>query len=415
MRIGIFTDAYAPYISGVVTSELMLKKALEKKGHQVYIVTINLESFSYDYDEKERVYRIPGIPIGINELRQSGVYPLRAIKKIKKWNLDVIHTQTEFAMGTFARVLGSQFDIPVVHTYHTMYEDYVHYVTKGYFDGISKKIIEYITKFYCDKTIQELIVPTKKTYDLFKEKYKFNRNIHVIPTGIEIERFYKEKLKKEKLIKLRESLNLKEDDIVVLSLGRISSEKRIDFLLKNHSSLLKKNKNYKLLVVGDGPELEEYKRLVNKLKIEDSVIFTGKIAWTEVPYYYGISDIFATASDSETQGLTVVEAMAASIPVVALDDDAFRNVVIDGLCGYLFKNKKDYLNVMHKLLQDKEKRETMGNQARINSETYSSKYFAERILDVYKLALKGKSKNKSFFARFKRVIEKGINGKNNNR
>lgn len=411
MRIGIFTDAYAPYISGVVTSELMLKKALEKKGHQVYVVTINLESFSYDYDEKERVYRIPGIPIGINELRQSGVYPLRAIKKIKKWNLDVIHTQTEFAMGTFARVLGSQFDIPVVHTYHTMYEDYVHYVTKGYFDGISKKIVEYITKFYCDKTIQELIVPTKKTYDLFKEKYKFSRNIHVIPTGIEIERFYKEKLKKEKLNKLRESLNLKEEDVVVLSLGRISSEKRIDFLLKNHSSLLKKNKNYKLLVVGDGPELDEYKKLVHKLKIEESVIFTGKVPWNEVPYYYGISDIFATASDSETQGLTVVEAMAASIPVVALDDDAFRNVVIDGLCGYLFKNKKDYLNVMHKLLQDKEKRETMGNQARINSETYSSKYFAERVLDVYRLALKDKPKSKSYFARIKKAFQNGIKGK----
>ena len=411
MRIGIFTDAYSPYISGVVTSELMLKKALEKKGHQVYVVTINLESFSYDYDEKERVYRIPGIPIGINELRQSGVYPLRAINKIKKWNLDVIHTQTEFAMGTFARVLGSQFDIPVVHTYHTMYEDYVHYVTKGYFNGISKKIIEYITKFYCDKTIQELIVPTKKTYDLFKEKYKFDRNIHVIPTGIEIERFYKEKLKKEKLEKIKESLNLSKNDIIALSLGRISSEKRIDFLLKNHISLLKKNKNYKLLIVGDGPELEEYKKLVNKLKIEESVIFTGKIPWNEVPYYYGISDLFVTASDSETQGLTVVEAMAASIPVVALDDDAFRNVVIDGLCGYLFKNKKDYLNVMHKLLQDKEKRETMGKQARINSETYSSKYFAERVLDVYKLAIKDKPKNKSFFARFKRTFEKGIHGK----
>ena len=415
MRIGIFTDAYAPYISGVVTSELMLKKALEKKGHQVYIVTVNLESFSYDYDEKERVYRIPGIPIGINELRQSGFYPLRAIKKIKKWNLDVIHTQTEFSMGTFARVLGSQFDIPVVHTYHTMYEDYVHYVTKGYFDGISKKIIEYITKFYCDKTIQELIVPTKKTYDLFKEKYKFDRNIHVIPTGIEIERFYKEKLKKDKLLRIKQCLNIKEDDNVILYLGRISCEKRVDFLIKNHVNVLKKNENCKLLIVGDGPELEEYRKLAYKLKIDDSVIFTGKVPWDEAPYYYGLADIFATYSDFETQGLTVVEAMAASVPVVALDDDAFRNVVIDGLCGYLFKNKKDYLNVVHKLLQDKEKRETMGKQARINSETYSSKYFAERVINVYKLALKDKPKNKSFFARFKRTFEKGIYGKNNNR
>lgn len=411
MRIGIFTDAYSPYISGVVTSELMLKKALEKKGHQVYVVTVNLESFTYDYNEKERVYRIPGIPIGINELRQSGVYPLRAINKIKKWNLDVIHTQTEFAIGTFARVLGKQFDIPVVHTYHTMYEDYVHYVTKGYFDGISKKIIEYITKFYCDKTIQELIVPTKKTYDLFKEKYKFDRNVHIIPTGIETERFYKEKLKKEKLLKLKKSLNLSEDDVVLLYLGRISCEKRVDFLIKNHVNIIKKNKNCKLLIVGDGPELEEYKKLTCKLKIEDSVIFTGKVPWNEVPYYYGISDIFATYSDFETQGLTVVEAMAASLPVVALDDDAFRNVVIDGLCGYLFKGKKDYLNVIYKLLLDKEKRKVMGSQARINSEAYSSKYFAERVLDVYKLALKGKSKNKSFFARFKRTLKKGIYGK----
>jgi 1,2-diacylglycerol 3-alpha-glucosyltransferase len=410
VRIGIFTDAYAPYISGVVTSEVMLKKALEKKGHQVYVVTVNLESFKYEYDEKTRVYKIPGIPVGINELRQSGVYPIRAINKIKKWNLDVIHTQTEFAIGTFARVLGKQLDIPVVHTYHTMYEDYIHYVTKGYFDGISKKIVEYITKFYCDTTIEELIVPTKKTYDLFKEKYKYDRNVHVIPTGIEIERFYREKLNKEKILNLKKKLGLLNDN-VILYLGRISCEKRIDFLIKNQVNLIKKVNNCKLLIVGDGPELEEYKRLVSKLKIEDNVIFTGKVPWEEVPYYYAISDIFATNSDFETQGLTVIEAMAAGLPVVALDDDAFRNVVIDGLTGYLFKNKKDYQNVIFKLFQDKGSREQMGNQARINSETYSSKYFAERVLSVYKLAMKGSSKNKSFFARLKGTIKKGIYGK----
>jgi len=410
VRIGIFTDAYAPYISGVVTSEVMLKKALEKKGHQVYVVTVNLESFKYEYDEKTRVYKIPGIPVGINELRQSGVYPLRAIKKIKKWNLDVIHTQTEFAIGTFARVLGKQLDIPVVHTYHTMYEDYIHYVTKGYFDGISKKIVEYITKFYCDKTIEELIVPTKKTYDLFKEKYKYDRNVHIIPTGIEIERFYKEKLNKDKILNLKKKLGLLNDN-VILYLGRISCEKRIDFLIKNHVNLTKKFENCKLLIVGDGPELEEYRKLVSKLKIEDNVIFTGKVPWDEVPYYYAISDVFATNSDFETQGLTVIEAMAAGLPVVALDDDAFRNVVIDGLTGYLFKNKKDYLNVIFKLFQDKKIIENMGNQARINAETYSSKYFAERVLNVYKLALKGRKKNKTFFSRLKNIVKKGIYGK----
>jgi 1,2-diacylglycerol 3-alpha-glucosyltransferase len=291
-----------------------------------------------------------------------------------------------------------------------MYEDYIHYITKGYFDGPSKKIVEYLTKFYCDKTIDELIVPTKKTYDLFKEKYKYDRNVHIIPTGIEIERFYKEKLNKDKVLNLKKKLGLLNDK-VILYLGRISCEKRIDFLIKNQVNLIKKINNCKLLIVGDGPELDEYKKLVSKLKIEDHVIFTGKVPWNEVPYYYAISDVFATNSDFETQGLTVIEAMAAGIPVVALDDDAFRNVVIDGLTGYLFKNKKDYLNVIFKLFQDNKIMDNMGNQARINAETYSSKYFAERVLSVYRLALKGKNKNKSFFSRFKSTIKKGIYGK----
>ena len=189
MRIGIFTETYTPYISGLVTSELMLKKALEKKGHEVYVVTANLTNFHYDYDEKEKILRIPGIPTGIYDSRLTSIYPIKAINKIKSWNLDVIHSQTEFAIGTFARLFAKQYNIPIVHTYHTMYEDYVHYITKGHFDKSSKKLVEYLTKFYCDKTITELIVPTKKAYDLFKKKYNVERNIHIIPTGIEVERF----------------------------------------------------------------------------------------------------------------------------------------------------------------------------------------------------------------------------------
>lgn len=411
MRIGIFTDTYPPFINGVSTSIKMLENALRKKGHKVYIVTVNPKDMKYIYEDNGRIIRIPGIPIGIYDYRLTTLYPVRAVNKIKKWNLDIIHTHTEFGIGTFARVIGKQLDIPVIHTYHTMYEDYVHYITKGYFDGPSKKIVEYLTKFYCDKTIQELIVPTKKTYDLFKEKYKYDRNVHIIPTGIEIERFYKEKINSNKLNELKEKLKINKDDIVILFLGRIASEKNVEFLIKNHVNLIKKNKKCKLVIVGDGPDLENYKKLTSKLKISDNVIFTGKVPWTEVPLYYSLADIFTTASHTETQGLTVIEAMAASLPVVALDDDAFRNVVIDGLSGYLFKNKKDYLNVMFKLIISKEMRENMGNQGRINSEVYSSKYFAERVISVYKLALKGRSKNKSFFSRFKRTFKKGIYGK----
>ena len=192
MRIGIFTDAYTPYISGVVTSEVMLKQALEKLGHTVYVVTANLEKFKYTYDEKEKVLRVPGVVLGIYDARLTGIYPIKAIKKVKSWDLDVIHSQTEFGIGTFARIFAKQYNIPVVHTYHTIYEDYIHYITKGYFKKTSIKLAEYISKFYGDTTANKLIVPTKKTYDLFKEKYKVDKEIHIIPTGIDVERFYRE-------------------------------------------------------------------------------------------------------------------------------------------------------------------------------------------------------------------------------
>ena len=174
MRIGLFTDTYPPFINGVSTSVFMLKKALEKQGHQVYVVTVNNKSLRYRLDENGTVLRIPGIPIGIYDYRLTGIYPVRAINTIRKWKLDVIHSHTEFGIGTFARAFAKQFNIPLVHTYHTMYEDYVHYITKGYFNKSSKKIVEYLTMFYCDTTANALIVPTKKTYNLFKEKYNYN-------------------------------------------------------------------------------------------------------------------------------------------------------------------------------------------------------------------------------------------------
>ena len=167
MRIGLFTDTYPPHINGVATSVSMLEAALRKKGHTVYVVTVNPENLSYNF-ENDHIIRIPGIPTGIYDYRLSGIYPIKAASKIKQLNLDIIHCHTEFGIGLFARIISRQLDIPLVHTYHTMYEDYVHYITKGYFDKSSKKLVEHLTKFYCDKTVTELIVPTKKTYDLFK-------------------------------------------------------------------------------------------------------------------------------------------------------------------------------------------------------------------------------------------------------
>lgn len=412
MRIGLFTDTYDPHINGVATSIAMLEKALRDKGHQVFVVTVNPDELSYNFENSDRIIRIPGIPTGIYDYRLSGIYPIKAVNKIKEWNLDVIHSHTEFGIGTFARIIAKRFDIPVVHTYHTMYEDYVHYITKGFFDTPSKKIVEYLTKFYCDKTAKELIVPTKKTYDLFKEKYKFDRNVHIIPTGIDVEKFHKDKINIQNQKAIRFKYNISEDDFVIIFVGRIAKEKSIEFLIENHVSIVEKNKKAKLLIVGDGPDKEELMKLTEKLKIKNNVIFTGKVPWNEIVDYYTLANVFTTASHTETQGLTLIEAMAASLPVIALDDEAFNTIVIDDLNGYLFKDKKGYKNSIEKLMKDPEKLIRMGKQARINSDAYSSKYYAERVLDVYKSALEGRDTNKKrgFFSTAKDVIKRGIKG-----
>ena len=390
MRIGIFTDTYPPYINGVSTSVYMLKKALEIKGHQVFVVTINNDSLRYKFDENNTVIRIPGLPIGIYDYRVTNIYPIRAMNIIRKWKLDVIHSHTEFSVGTFARIISRQFNIPLVHTYHTMYEDYTHYITKGYFDKSSKKIVEYLTLFYCDKTTNELIVPTKKTYDLFKQKYGVDRNIYIIPTGIEIERFYTENVDNNKVEEIRKKLSLKEDSFNIVFVGRLAKEKNVDLLLNAQKNIVEKSKNINLIIIGDGPDMDEYKKTVSKLKIDNNVIFVGKVPWETVPLYYRLADVFATASRTETQGLTVIEAMAASVAPICIDDESFRNTVIDGLNGNIFNDQKEYEKIVVELYKDRKLLNQLQKQARLNAEIHSSKYYGESVLDVYKHAIEHK-------------------------
>lgn len=387
MRVGIFTETYAPYISGLVTSEIMLKKALEKLGHEVYVVTANLESFHYEYNDEEKILKIPGIPTGIYDSRLTSIYPVKAINKIKSWNLDVIHSQTEFAIGSFARLFAKQYNIPIVHTYHTMYEDYVHYITKGHFNKSSKKLVGYLTKFYCDKTITELIVPTKKAYDLFKEKYSVKRNIHIIPTGIEIDRFYRENIDSKKLASLKKQYGIKKNDFTLIFVGRIAEEKNIPFLIDVMAKMIDKYNNLKMIIIGDGPDKESYENYSKSKGTDKNIVFTGKVPWEDVPIYYSIGDAFISASTTETQGLTIIEAMAASLPALTIDDESFSGTVIDELNGFLFKDEEECEKVIEKLLKDKSLVKVLSNGARNSAESHSSKYFAERVLDVYKIAI----------------------------
>ncbi len=401
MRIGIFTDTYPPFTNGVATSIYVLQQALEKKGHDVFIVTVNTEKFSYKFAPK--IIKVPGVPLGVYDYRLAGIYPIFIINKIKKWNLDVIHSHSIMSVGLFSRIIAKQFNIPLVHTYHTMYEEYTHYINHGFFEKTTKKLIKPVTDFYCDKTITELVVPTKKAYDLFKLKYNYQRNVHIVPTGIPLEKYYAENYEQLKINQLRKKYNINQNDFVMLFVGRLAKEKNVEFLIDNHKVILKNNKNAKLLLVGDGPGKE--KLIKRAAKIKNNVIFVGKIDYQEIGYYYQLATIFVTASTSETQGLTVFEALAASLPIVVINDESFKTAVESGFNGYSFKNKKEYQQIINNLIADKALVKLLKIQAKDSSEKHSDHYFAKRMLDVYEVAVSKNVKKEKFFDKLEKKVK----------
>lgn len=408
MRVGIFTESYPPLVNGVSTSILMLEHALTKLGHEVFIITVSDNKKDYVLENNGHILRLPSVNLAnCYDYKMTSVYPIKAVNMIKKMNLDVIHSNVEFTVGIFARVVSEQLSIPLVHTYHTNWEDYTHYITKNkkILDDICKKLLKYLVVFFEDKTVTELIVPSNKIYNLFKDKYKFTKNIHIIQTGIETSKFYKEKFNLKDINSLKKKLGIKKKDFVVMTVSRLAKEKSVDRIINNHKELVKKYSNMKLLIVGDGPDIDKLKDEAKSLGVSDSVIFTGKVPLNDIPIYYQLGNVFVTASKSETQGLTVVEAISSSLPIVTVKDDSFVNSVIEDFNGFVFTDDEKYINSISKLYDDKELYNRLSNQSRLLSEDFSSEYFALKVLKVYETAIENyKKDNKKIINKIKNNI-----------
>lgn len=408
MRVGIFTESYPPLVNGVSTSILMLEHALTKLGHEVFIITVSDNKKDYVLENNGHILRLPSVNLAnCYDYKMTSVYPIKAVNMIKKMNLDVIHSNVEFTVGIFARVVSEQLSIPLVHTYHTNWEDYTHYITKNkkILDDICKKLLKYLVVFFEDKTVTELIVPSNKIYNLFKDKYKFTKNIHIIQTGIETSKFYKEKFNLKDINSLKKKLGIKKKDFVVMTVSRLAKEKSVDRIINNHKELVKKYSNMKLLIVGDGPDIDKLKDEAKSLGVSDSVIFTGKVPLSDIPIYYQLGNVFVTASKSETQGLTVVEAISSSLPIVAVKDDSFVNSVIEDFNGFVFTDDEKYINSVSKLYEDKDLYNRLSNQSRLLSEDFSSEYFALKVLKVYETAIENyKKDNKKIINKIKNNI-----------
>ncbi len=377
MNIGIFTDTYYPQINGVATSVRTLEKELNKLGHKVYIFTTT------DPDCKvvlPRVFRLPSMPfVFFPSRRVTFMYPPKLILKIKRFNLDIVHTQTEFPLGFFGKAVAEYYKIPIVHTYHTMYEDYVHYVANGHL--VTPKMTQGFSRFFCNRADMVITPAEKSCHSLLQ--YGVKKPVKVIPTGLDFSKFEKKNCDPEEVKKIKAELGIGENDPVILSLGRVSLEKGVHLLVAKMPELLSRIPNAKFVIVGDGPMLGEIEENVKKLNIEKSVIFAGSKPWEIINNYYQIGDIFVSASESETQGLTYIEAMAGKIPVVVKRDDSVKGIVKHGETGYFFDTPNDFPDIAFEALNNMEKTKEIAENAYRGIQNLSSEQFAKNMEYLY--------------------------------
>lgn len=336
MRIGLFTDTYFPQVSGVATSIRTLKTELEKLGHTVFIFTTTDKDVNR-YEDWQ-IIRIPSVPFFAFKDRRIAYRGFStALEIARQYQLDIIHTQTEFSLGLLGVWIAKELRIPVVHTYHTQYEDYVRYIAKGMV--IRPSMVKYIVRGFMSD-LDGVICPSEIVYDLLM-KYKVKVEKRVIPTGIELAKFERPEITSENIADLRGKLGISNQETMLLSLSRVSYEKNIQAVLAALPAVLEENPDVKLVVAGDGPYLSDLKAQAKRLNITDAVIFTGMIASSETALYYKAADFFISASTSETQGLTYLESLASGTPIIAHGNPYLDNVINDKMFGTLYYEERD--------------------------------------------------------------------------
>lgn len=379
MNIGIFTDTYYPKINGVVTSIRTLEKELTNQGHNVYIFTTTQ---SNELKKNNHIYRLPSMPLVLFADHKIGIsYSPRALKAVKRLKLDVIHCQTEFSLGIFAKMASKRYNIPFVHTYHTMYEDYVHYLSKFKLFNFSPGFARKYSRFFCNGA-DTIIAPTEKTRN-FLLSYGVHKPIHVIPTGINFEPFKKSSFNPEDIISLRREYGFSHEQPIIIFIGRLAKEKSIDVIIHAMPQLLKQLPEAKFFIVGDGPARLELENLANELGVSSSVVFAGQQSWEDIGKFYQIGDVFVSASVSETQGLTFAEAMAAEIPVIAKKDDNLNGILEDKVTGRIFENDEELPSIFYELLTNPAQKKKLVANASNAIEPLSSSTFGKSIEELY--------------------------------
>jgi len=379
MRIGIFTDSYRPYTSGVVNSIDTFSRQLRKKGHETFIF-----SPSYPNSEKEEnVFRFVSIPSPTHKDFTLAI-PLsfHISATIKQIRLDLIHVHSPFLMGYLGSRCAKRHQLPLVFTYHTLYDQYTHYMP--FLRNTSKQFIKNLGVDFANKC-DLVITPTGVVKD-----YLVGSGVKVpvtsIPTGLDMEEFetYDESW-------MRKKFRIPRDHSVLLFVGRLGKEKNVEFLLRCFNRVLRTDPRVTLVLVGSGPEEQSLRALLKEMGISSRVVFTGLQAKKNVINCYAGSDIFVFPSVTETQGIVFLEAKALGLPAVAVSAFGAKEMIKHGEDGFLSSHDEDdYTKYLLDLVQNHTLRQEMSQKARERARFFSSAYTTDRLIHEYRNLLKAR-------------------------
>ena len=385
MRIALFTETYLPYISGVVTHVKLLKDGLEKLGHTVLVVAADPDTRHHYI--RDGVLHCPAKTLKrIYDYGLAAPYSRRRLKMIREFNPDIIHIHTEFGVGLSAIHIAKALRVPLVYTLHTMYDEYIYYIAPRQLVPMMTRISHRYFRLFA-KRATEITGPSQKCTEYIQNDCKLNRSVNVIPNPVELDKFQPENITEEQKIAFRKKYGIADDEMLICFCGRIGREKSVDVLLDYWAETVKPEDRMRLIIIGDGPCKQELEEQASRLGISNMVTFTGSVPNNELPPYYASCDLYVTASLSDTNSISMLEAMATGLPVVHRYDKLNEGQVRTGVNGYIYYDAKEMYQVFKEYQQKSaEEKRIMELSVRESVKQAGSENLANYLLTVYNKA-----------------------------
>jgi 1,2-diacylglycerol 3-alpha-glucosyltransferase len=340
LRIAMFSDSALPILNGVSVSLDALIGQLRNDGHSVHLFTA---AFPGHKDPEPNTYRFRAMESPFSKGYPSAYPPYyRMLRKFRRHEFDVIHTHTPFAIGMVGLRWGESHEIPLVSTYHTLYDRYAHYIPLP--RRYTRFRLAKHTNFYYNQ-VGHVITPSEASLRWLR-RHSVSTPITVVPTGIPKSKFIDRS-------EARSALGIPPETKVMLFVGRLAQEKNLGVLFDAAALAFQRDLSLRLWLVGDGPFRSECLAMVRRLGIGDRVRFVGYVPRDEVDRYYAASDLFVFSSLTETQGLVVQEAMMYGLPAVVVGAGGVGDAVSDGVNGLVVRNDAaPFANAALRLLND---------------------------------------------------------------